>query len=178
MTKLHHYVSMIVFTLGFVVGIQVPNFVDQYVKRVDAHFQEANQHLQGYQKIADLNHGGDLNRLIQRHAESSDATFREETEVIQNLVGNQQRYLNEKQAMMQPWWRRIMHMVVEGDRQILQQTYQQYAPGVPLSLEAVAAGFSVAMLFCVILELTAGLLIALSGLGKNRNSHNYIRSSR
>lgn len=176
MTRLHHYISMIVFTLGFVVGIQVPNFIDQYAKRVDAHFQEASSHLQGYQKIADLNHGGDISRLIEKHANSTDATFRDETGVIQNLLANQQRFQREKIAMSQGWWHRIVHLALEGDRQILGQTYQQYAPGVPLTLEAVAAGFGVALLFCVGLELLAGLLSWIFSLGGRNRAMMHVRT--
>lgn len=167
-TKLHHYVSMIVFTLGFVVGIQVPNFVDQYTKRVDAHFQEASSHLQGYQKIADLNHGGSLDRLIQKHANSNDPTFREETAVIQNLLGKQRHYQQEQRALSQGWPKRIQHMILSGDREILRQTYRQYAPGVPLAMEAVVAGFAVALLFSLCLELFAGLLLMLFGSRRRR----------
>lgn len=161
MSTLHHYVSMIVFTLGFVLGIQVPNFMDQYAKRVDAHYLEATSHLQGYQKIADQNHGGRLDRLIEKHARSSDATFRDEAPVIQRLHTNQQRYLRERDAMSAGWLSRVRHLVVEGDREILLQTYHQYAAGVPFSTEAIVTGFGVALLLSAVLESLAGLLMLL-----------------
>jgi len=169
MSKFQHYLSMVVFTLGFVLGIQVPNFIDQYVKRVDAHSQEASSHLKGYQAIADLNQNGDLKALIQKHAESSDPTFREETQVIENLLAKQQRYQAEKQAMSQGWLPRIRHIVFASDREILHQTYLQYSPGVPLNLEAVAAGFSVALLLCLCLELLIALLRLLVGGRRRRH---------
>jgi len=172
MSKFQHYISMVVFTLGFVVGIQVPNFVDQYSKRVDAHFQEASNHLNGYQAIADLHQGGSLDALIQKHAESSDPTFREETQVIENLLTKQRRYQQEKDAMSQGWLQRVRHLVFAGDRDILRQTCVQYSPGVPLTMEAVVAGFIMALLMCVCLELLVGLLRML--FGRSRRRHKFM----
>jgi len=54
------YLRLIVFAIGLLVGVQVPGFVDQYVKRVSAHQIEAAKNFSGFQDTANRNFGGDV----------------------------------------------------------------------------------------------------------------------
>ena len=56
------YIGVIGF--GLLLGIQVPNFVDQYSRRIDAHYQEVSENISGFQSTADLLFSGDLEELI------------------------------------------------------------------------------------------------------------------
>lgn len=40
------YLRLLLFTLGLLLGVQVPGFIDDYAKRVDAHRLEAAQNIQ------------------------------------------------------------------------------------------------------------------------------------
>jgi hypothetical protein len=47
---LRSYLRLILFTLGLLVGVQVPGFIEDYAKRVDAHRLEAEQGLKGFRE--------------------------------------------------------------------------------------------------------------------------------
>ena len=64
MSKFHHYTSMVVFFLALMAGIQGPNFVDQYVKRVDAHYQEVLGNTEQFVDVANRFHNGQLLGVI------------------------------------------------------------------------------------------------------------------
>ena len=64
MTLISDYVRLLSFALGLLLGIQVPAFVDQYAKRVDAHWREARTNLGEFQLDADRYFNGDMQRLI------------------------------------------------------------------------------------------------------------------
>ncbi|MBD3649377.1 MAG: DUF2937 family protein, partial [Pseudomonadales bacterium] len=54
----YRYFSIILASLLLLTGLQVPSFVDQYEKRVDAHLLEVTENLRGFQEIADEYYGG------------------------------------------------------------------------------------------------------------------------
>jgi len=58
------YSRFAIFATGILIGIQVPSFVDQYAKRIDAHYQEVSINISGFQKTADSLFDGDLEALI------------------------------------------------------------------------------------------------------------------
>lgn len=158
MSKLQHYLSLVVFTLGFIVGIQIPNYLDQYAKRVDARLREAGDHLHGYQLIADRNHGGSLDALLERHRQSIDETFRAEAPVIERLIVQKQLYQREQNALELGWFRAVGFLVLRGNRSLMRETWRQYSTGIPLNTQAVVAAFLCAALACVLLELMVWLL--------------------
>jgi hypothetical protein len=43
------YLRLVLFTLGLLVGVQVPGFINDYAKRVEAHLIEAQTGLAGFQ---------------------------------------------------------------------------------------------------------------------------------
>jgi hypothetical protein len=51
-TFLLTYSRLIIFAIGLLFGIQILSFVDQYQKRVDAHFQEVSANIAGLQLTA------------------------------------------------------------------------------------------------------------------------------
>jgi hypothetical protein len=76
---------ILVACVALLLGIQVPSFVDQYEKRLDAHFIEVKNNLRGFQEIADKFHGGSLEALIAKHEASEDRTFKDEARPIRNM---------------------------------------------------------------------------------------------
>ena len=161
MQRLHHYLSLVVFTLGFIGGVQIPQFVDQYQKRVDARLAEVSEHVGGYQSIADQLYGGDLNALLEKHQQSTDETFRAEAAVIQGLMDNRQRYQQEQTALSRTTWHSVWHIVTAADRRLLLTTYHQYSAGLLFSQSALFMGVIVALLAGVLFECLLGLFSLL-----------------
>ena len=163
---------MIIFTAGFALGVQIPNFVDQYGKRVDAHLIEASNMFAGYQALADVQQGGDINALILKHESSDDLTFRAEALLIRDLRSNIRQYRAEIIALNQSLWQGVRHIALNGSPSLRQETIENYSVNLPLNLDALTYGFIVAILLCVIWEFLLIILGAIFGVtGRRRRSH-------
>ena len=153
MNVVHHYLSLVIFTAAFIAGVQLPSFMDQYTKRVDAHLIEVEDHLSGYQNTADIYHGGDIEVLIQKHSNSSDPSFRSETAVIEGLVSNHRRYIAEQKAIEGGLLSASFHVMFFGDRQIKEEVLNSYTATMPLTTNAISTGLILALLVSMVLEL-------------------------
>ena len=63
---LRAYLRLVLFALGLLIGVQAPGFVDQYSKRVSAHYIEAKKNFAGFQHTADAYFGGSMAALVSR----------------------------------------------------------------------------------------------------------------
>lgn len=153
MSIFRHYFTLIVFAAGLLAGIQLPNFVDQYEKRVDAHFVEANEDLSGFQKIADLFHHGDIRELIEKHEASRDPTFRAEALPIKKIYDRKVRFEKEVKALHTSFLGKVAHIVTAGDMAIVNETYNNYSANLPLNTNAIASGLLTAVVLCVLFEI-------------------------
>ena len=54
------YLRLALFALGLLLGVQVPGFIDDYAKRVEAHRLESEQSLSGFRETARRFFDGDM----------------------------------------------------------------------------------------------------------------------
>ena len=50
MRKILDYLRLLLFTGGVLIGVQVPGFIDQYGKSLEAHLLESSQSLKEFQR--------------------------------------------------------------------------------------------------------------------------------
>jgi hypothetical protein len=141
MGTLYRYGLILIACAALLLGIQIPNFVDQYEKRLDAHFSEVKNNLQGYQDIADRLYGGSITALIAKHQQSADKTFQEEAQPITNIVQRYEHFSKELTALATGLTGKIAYIVTQGDRELIAETYHNYSFAVPLNEAAVTSGF-------------------------------------
>ena len=67
MSVIYRYFLILIACISILLGIQIPSFVDQYEKRLDAHFLEVTNNLRGYQEIAEKFFNGSITELIKKH---------------------------------------------------------------------------------------------------------------
>src|SRR5664279_2403036 len=89
---LYRYLIVVVACISLLFGLQIPNIVDQYQKRVDAHLREVTINLQPFQDIAAKYFGGDMNKLIELHRASGEQAFQEEGAAIEKLLERKVRF--------------------------------------------------------------------------------------
>ncbi|MGQ0621435.1 MAG: DUF2937 family protein [Panacagrimonas sp.] len=142
---------------ALLVGIQVPNFVDQYAKRLDAHFIEVRKNLEPFQAIADRFHGGSIEALIAKHEQSADATFHAEGAAIRSLRDRFQRWQIETIQLQTPLPQQILWIATRADRELVDETRRNYSFSLLLDRSAVIAGASFTILVVILLELLAAL---------------------
>jgi hypothetical protein len=146
---------------ALLIGVQLPNFVDQYGKRLDAHFIEVQTNLKPFQDIADQFHGGSMEALIAKHEQSTDETFHAEGEAIRKMYRRFQRFANEKDQLNVelPW--QLAFIATRADRELVDETRRNYSFALLLNRQAVISGLVVMAAVVLLLELLAGIGRAL-----------------
>lgn len=147
-------------------GVQLPNFVDQYQKRLDAHLIEVQTNLQPFQDIANQFHGGKIEALIAKHEQSPDPTFHAEGEAIRKLYRRYQRFANERDQLQVelPW--QLAFIATRADRALVDETRRSYSFALLLDRKAVLSGVVVMAAVALIWELLGAMLGLLRPRGR------------
>jgi hypothetical protein len=164
------YLRMALFALGLLVGVQVPGFIDDYSKRVDAQSLEAETGLEGFRKTAKRFFKGDLVALVGHYQESADPVMRSDAVSLRELVDRSAFLKRETIAMQGPWYSQAWHLLVNADDELLEATYKAYRYQVLFAPEVIAWGVAVALLLALIVESVFLLIGALLGLNTTRKT--------
>lgn len=161
---LRAYLRLVLFALGLLVGVQAPGFLDQYAKRVSAHYSEAQKDFAGFQRNADQYFSGSVEALIAHHEASSDAVFRDEAKNVATIYSRLKKLTLELEAMSRPLPSRIVHVVFYPDKEILDETIDAYSYTVPLNPEAILCGLLVGVLVALLVEFVLLGIISVARL--------------
>jgi Protein of unknown function (DUF2937) len=160
---LTRYLSIALACASLLLGVQAPNFVDQYQKRVDAQWTEASTNVKAFQVIADQLHGGSMQALLQKHEASTDATFRQEAQAVRSLWERAEMLKREHTAMQRGLLAKVWHIAKGGNAEIRRATWAQYSIGLLLNSTALWCGLWAVLLALGLFEVSAwGLRSALS----------------
>jgi hypothetical protein len=148
---LYRYLIVILACVALLLGLQVPNFADQYQKRVDAHLREVTINLQPFQAIADKYFAGDMDKLIALHRSSGEKPFQEEGSALEQMVQRKLRFEAEIAALNVNMALRVWHVLLQPDQELFDETLAQYSYAVPLGQDVLtfAAGFVLTILLLV-----------------------------
>jgi len=171
MSLLRRYLIVVFASVSLIFGIQVPNFVDQYEKRVDAHLVEVTHNLRHYQEIAARRYNGSLYALIAFHKGSAVETFQEEGAAIGGMYERKRRFEADKLALQGGFLWKAIHLVMAGDQELLGETAAHYSYAVPLNQDAIVSGAVLAAANTLLLELFFGVLGRLARLLRPRSRH-------
>jgi len=149
---LRSYLRLVLFTAGLLIGVQIPGFISDYSKRVEAHLLEAQQNLRGYNDTAQRFFNGDVQALIQHYRSSDDPVFRTDADNISNLLSRNQVLDREFMALQGPWYLRAWHVLTAADPDIRKETWNGYTWQVLLSPEVIGWGLVCALLFSMVIE--------------------------
>ncbi|MGE8499596.1 MAG: DUF2937 family protein [Pseudomonas sp.] len=155
------YLRLALFALGLLVGVQVPGFIDDYSKRVEAHRLESEQSLSGFRETARRFFKGDLEALVAHYQASKDEVMRSDAQSVSLLVDRAAFLERESQAMQGPWYGQLWHLSTAADMDLVEETYAAYRYQVLLAPEAIAWGIACALLLAWLVEL---LLLAIATL--------------
>ena len=166
---LRDYARLIVFSIGLLGGVQLPGFVDQYTKRVEAHYLEAARAFSGFRATADRFYSGSLQALLTHHAKSGDRVFIEEAKTIESLQSRLDSLASEVAAMRAPLVRRVIHIVFDADREIFNETAKVFSYTVPLSPAAIICGVSIGLIIALVIESVLLGIVSLSAAAMHRS---------
>ena len=158
------YSRLFIFACGLLLGIQVPNFVDQYERRIDAHYLEVSANISGFKSTADLLFSGDMEALITYYAKSNDLVFESDAQSIRGIVDRYNRISNEQEALSRNILTAAMHVLLYADDEFLDETFEQYGYTVPLNMLAVEWGLAIALLLTIAIDLGLFGCVKCAGL--------------
>jgi hypothetical protein len=171
MSTFYRYLLILIACGALLLGIQIPSFVDQYEKRLDAHLSEVKNNLQGYQDIADRLYGGSLATLIAKHEQSDDETFKQEARPIANIFNRFQHFNKEQAALATGLAGKIAYLATKGDRELMDETFHDYSFTIPLNESAVVAGFTFMVIVVFIVEILRVTAARLFRPGRRNVKH-------
>ncbi|MFZ3282484.1 DUF2937 family protein [Pseudomonas sp.] len=140
------YVRLVLFAAGLLIGVQVPGFINDYAKRVEAHLIEAQTGLRGFQGTAEQFFKGDMQALVAHYRASEDPVFRSDADSLSTLLSRQIALDKQYQAMQGPWYIRFLQVVLAADPDIRKETWNGYSYQILLTPEAMIWGMSGALL--------------------------------
>lgn len=140
------YLRLVLFAAGLLIGVQVPGFINDYAKRVEAHLIEAQAGLSGFQNTANQFFKGDMQALVAHYRASEDPIFRSDADSLGNLLSRQVALDKQFQAMQGPWYIRFLQVVLAADPDIRKETWNGYSYQILLTPEAMIWGMSGALL--------------------------------
>jgi hypothetical protein len=146
------YLRLVLFAAGLLIGVQVPGFISDYAKRVEAHLIEAQAGLSGFQNTANQFFKGDMQALVAHYRASEDPIFRSDADSLSNLLTRQTALDKQFQAMQGPWYIRLLQVVLAADPDIRKETWNGYSYQILLTPEAMIWGMSGALLLSFGLE--------------------------
>ena len=140
------YLRLVLFAIGLLVGVQVPGFINDYAKRVEAHLIEAQTGLRGFETTAQQFFKGDLQALVAHYRASDDPVFQSDANSLGAMLDRQLALDKQFQAMQGPWYIRALQVAVAADPDIRQETWNGYSYQILLTPEAMIWGMSGALL--------------------------------
>jgi hypothetical protein len=149
---LRSYLRLVLFTVGLLLGVQIPGFISDYSKRVEAHLIEAQQSLKGYSDTAERFFKGDLQALVAHYRSSEDPVFRSDADSLNQLLTRNQLLDREWQALQGPWYAKAWHVISAANPDIRRETFNAYTYQVLLVPEVIAWGIVCALLLALVVE--------------------------
>jgi hypothetical protein len=162
-------VDRFLFTISFIIGVQLPEFIVQYTQRLSGHLNEANRQLQQFQLIADNHFQGDLITMIKRYQGNTEASIVETGNLI---VGTKERitYLEQHLANMTQTdlVNKYYTFVTEYDFTMAKATLQQFQMAIPLNYASLSTGAIIAL----ILLITDKAIVTVAKKFYKKSNHN------
>lgn len=129
----------------------IPSFIAQYRQRLGGRLDQVLRDLAPFQEIANRNHGGDIQKLIQHHLQSTDATFHDEGSAIQAMVSAAESLRASVEALNSGLWHQLGYLLTHSDPELARATWETYVPAFSLTPEyalfALALGVALWLLF-------------------------------
>lgn len=143
---------ILIFTLGFFVGGQLPAFLDTYRQHAETHLREARTDFSGFQQVAVRYFSGDVKALIAHHLKSSDPVFVDEGKAIETIWKRTLHFQNEVNAVHGFLPSQVFHVFVLGDKELWKETVNDYSFALTFTNSTLVVGGVTGLLFLLCVE--------------------------
>lgn len=180
MKKTAVYLRLSLFIAGMLVGLQLPGFVDQYGKSLEAHYLEAGLNLGEFQDDADKFFSGSLEQLIQHYLNSNDPVFVAGGESVQaiserhDLLGHALKIFQEN--VYSPYLQAFIQPASEPQlAEIQQEVWSNFTHNIMLDGTALGIGVFCGIITMLLFSILCKLFLACGLLFKK--GHRQTRQS-
>lgn len=136
-----NFFDRFLFTFNFIIGVQLPEFMQQYLQRLSGHLTEANYQLQQFQHIADIQFNGNLSVLIERYGNNTDVAIQKTGQLIESLATRVTVYEQHIQHLQHgDYLQRLTYFVKEINLSMAKATIEHFQLAIPLQPNALATG--------------------------------------
>jgi hypothetical protein len=151
---IHNIIDRCFFTIVFILGVQLPEFIIQYKQRLSGHFTEAKLHLVQFQAIADQHYHGDLSAMIIKYKTNLEPSIMNTAEVINQLI-HRVSYLQQQLNIVtnNDYMEQVFNIIFLADRAIIQNTLVDFSMAIPLEINALTTGVALAIISLLTKEL-------------------------
>jgi len=173
MRKILEYLRLVLFVGGVLIGIQIPSFVDQYGKRLDAHWQESEISLKEFKRDAEKYFSGDLQQLINQYQNNADPIVNDGGRNIAKLHERNQLLSDARARFSHNQLSPYLQTLFEPLDDIREETWADYSFTVVLNTFAIIGGLATGVLLTALVEFFLALLglIFIRPLIPKRNRH-------
>ncbi|WP_372881571.1 DUF2937 family protein [Psychromonas sp.] len=161
---LQRYSLKLVFALTLLLGLQIPNFLQQYEIRLDSHYIEAKNQLNAYQRLADRYFSGNLQALISTHKNDPKKLFQDEALVVEDLVNRVHYLQTQKDSLNVTLTKRLLFLAGQVNSPLFHETRVNYQAEIILNKNAISVGLVCALISSLLLEFV--FFIFAAGLKK------------
>ncbi len=160
MKILCYFFDRIYFSVIFILGVQLPEFIQQYLQRLAGHLDEAKYQLAQFKFIAEQHFNGDILTMAQSYQANQNITINQMGDMVL-LSLERVRLLEWQLQILQQdhyiW--QVGAFLFEFDLSLVIATLLQYQLAIPLTLTAILTGAVFVVLVIVIHLLVKPLMI-------------------
>ncbi|MEH6579584.1 MAG: DUF2937 family protein [Amphritea sp.] len=161
MRKIIDYLRLILFMGGVLVGIQVPGFIDQYSKSLEAHSRESTLSLEEFQADANKYFNGDLEKLISHYQSNEDPVFNTGGDSIRAIYSRNLLLGKAVEEFQRTTYSAYIHVFLHPVTQIKNEVWESYSYNILLNESAIISGLSLGVILSAITDLLVLLLISI-----------------
>ncbi|MCX7553698.1 DUF2937 family protein [Marinicella sp. S1101] len=144
-------IDKICFTLGAIVFLQLPHFIEQYTQRMGGYASSQSEQIKEYQETADLHFAGDLEAYIERLQQNADPAVAASAQQISQRVEKTQDIQRELAVFeAEPLWYQVPYFITHMRLDLVNGTAKNFSPGLPINLWAWGYGLVGGVLFSLI----------------------------
>ena len=158
-TLINNIIDRCFFTAIFILGVQLPEFMQQYQQRLAGHLAEAQSQLNQFEIIAQQHFDGSIITMVTRYKDNSEAAIVSTGELIERL-SLRVEYLSTHLAQItqSDYLHNVYLFIWHLDNEIARGTAEHFSMAIPLELNAIATGGTLAITALILKTITVNLI--------------------
>jgi len=158
-TLINNIIDRCFFTAIFILGVQLPEFMQQYQQRLAGHLAEAQSQLNQFEIIAQQHFDGSIITMVTRYKDNSEAAIVSTGELIERL-SLRVEYLSTHLAQItqSDYLHNVYLFIWHLDNEIARGTAEHFSMAIPLEINAIATGGTLAITTLILKAICVNLI--------------------